>query len=42
MTATQKMAAELARKGNFDIFAGDTMTHQTANALMKRSGKAID
>jgi 2-methylisocitrate lyase-like PEP mutase family enzyme len=34
MTATHKLAAELARKGTFDIFGGDTMTHQAANTLM--------
>ena len=39
MTATHKMAAELARKGSFDIFAGDTMTHRAANALMSRNGQ---
>jgi len=39
MTAIQKLAAELARKGSFDIFAADTMTHQAANALMSRSGQ---
>lgn len=42
MTAIQKLAAELARKGSFDIFAGDTMTHQAANALMSRSGQGAE
>jgi 2-methylisocitrate lyase-like PEP mutase family enzyme len=36
MTATHKLASELARNGTFDIFGGDTMTHQAANALMTR------
>jgi 2-methylisocitrate lyase-like PEP mutase family enzyme len=36
MTATHKLAAELARNGAFDIFGGDTMNHQTANDLMAR------
>ena len=39
MTAIQKLAAELAHKGSFDIFAGDTITHQAANGLMSRSGQ---
>ena len=39
MTATQKLASELFRKGSFDIFAGDTMTHQVANALMSQRGE---
>jgi 2-methylisocitrate lyase-like PEP mutase family enzyme len=34
MTATRKLAAELARNGTFEIFGGDTMTHQAANDLM--------
>jgi 2-methylisocitrate lyase-like PEP mutase family enzyme len=34
MTATRKLAAELSRNGTFDLFGGDTMTHQAANALM--------
>jgi 2-methylisocitrate lyase-like PEP mutase family enzyme len=38
MTATSKLAADLARNGNFDIFGGDTMTHQVANALITRRG----
>lgn len=37
MAATRKLAAELARTGMFDIFGGDTMTHQAANSLMTRS-----
>jgi 2-methylisocitrate lyase-like PEP mutase family enzyme len=36
MTATQKFASELARKGSFEILGGDTMTHQAANALMAK------
>jgi 2-methylisocitrate lyase-like PEP mutase family enzyme len=36
MTATRKLAAELARSGSFDVFGGDTMTHQAAE-LMRRS-----
>ena len=36
MTATRKLAAELSRNGIFDLFGGDTMTHQTANELMVR------
>jgi 2-methylisocitrate lyase-like PEP mutase family enzyme len=39
MTATHKLAAELAHKGTFDVFAGDTMTHQAADALMSRRGQ---
>ena len=41
MTATRKLAADLALNGNFDIFGGDTMTHQTANTLMavRRQGR---
>jgi len=42
MTATRKLAAELARNGNFDVFGGDTMTHQDANALLKKSGEAAN
>jgi 2-methylisocitrate lyase-like PEP mutase family enzyme len=38
MTATRSLAADLARNGNFEVFGGDTMTHQTANALMAASG----
>jgi 2-methylisocitrate lyase-like PEP mutase family enzyme len=39
MTATRKIAAELHRTGTFDVFGGDTMSHQDANALMaKRAG----
>jgi 2-methylisocitrate lyase-like PEP mutase family enzyme len=40
MTATHKLAAQLGRDGNFDIFSGDTMTHQAANGLM--SHRRID
>jgi hypothetical protein len=36
MTATRKIAAELHRTGSFDIFGGDTMSHQEANALMAK------
>ena len=36
MTATRKLAAELSRNGIFDLFGGDTMTHQAANELMVR------
>jgi 2-methylisocitrate lyase-like PEP mutase family enzyme len=39
MTATHKLAADLARNGNFDVFGGDIMTHQRANALMATSGQ---
>jgi 2-methylisocitrate lyase-like PEP mutase family enzyme len=39
MTATRNLAAELARNGTFDIFGGDTMTPQAANALMALSGQ---
>jgi 2-methylisocitrate lyase-like PEP mutase family enzyme len=39
MTATRNLAAELARKGSFDVFGGDMMTHQAANALMTRSSR---
>ncbi len=39
MTATRKAADELLRSGSFEVFGGDTMSHQDANALMaKRSG----
>jgi len=36
LTATRKMAEQLARDGSFEILGGDTMTHQAANALMMR------
>jgi 2-methylisocitrate lyase-like PEP mutase family enzyme len=36
MTATKKLAADLARNGSFDIFGGDTISHREANALMAR------
>ncbi|MBV8055495.1 MAG: isocitrate lyase/phosphoenolpyruvate mutase family protein [Deltaproteobacteria bacterium] len=39
MTATHKLAAELARDGTFDIFSGDIMTHQAANELIKQTRK---
>jgi 2-methylisocitrate lyase-like PEP mutase family enzyme len=36
MTATHKLAVELARDGTFDVFGGDTMASQVANDLMAR------
>jgi 2-methylisocitrate lyase-like PEP mutase family enzyme len=36
MTATRKIAVELHRTGSFDVFGGDTMSHQDANALMAK------
>jgi 2-methylisocitrate lyase-like PEP mutase family enzyme len=36
MTVTRKSADELMRTGSFDVFGGDTMSHQDANALMVR------
>lgn len=39
MTATSKLAADLARNGNFEIFGGDIMTPQIAHALMAASGQ---
>jgi 2-methylisocitrate lyase-like PEP mutase family enzyme len=42
MTATRNLAAELARNGTFEIFGGDTMTHQVANDLMARKGRTAD
>ena len=36
MTATPKSAVELMRTGTFDVFGGDTMSHQDANALMAK------
>ena len=38
MTATRKLAAELAHNGTFEIFGGDTMTPQAANALITMNG----
>lgn len=38
MTATRKIARDLMRSGSFDIFGGDTMSHQEANALMAKRG----
>jgi 2-methylisocitrate lyase-like PEP mutase family enzyme len=35
MTATRKLAAELLHNGTFEVFGGDTMTPQAANALIK-------
>jgi 2-methylisocitrate lyase-like PEP mutase family enzyme len=37
MTATRKLATDLVRNGNFEIFGGDPMTHQAANSLMTAS-----
>jgi 2-methylisocitrate lyase-like PEP mutase family enzyme len=36
MTATRKAAVELLCSGSFDVFGGDTMSHQEANALMDK------
>jgi 2-methylisocitrate lyase-like PEP mutase family enzyme len=38
MTATKKIATELARNGSFEIFGGDTMGPVEANALMAKRG----
>jgi 2-methylisocitrate lyase-like PEP mutase family enzyme len=38
MTATRKAAEELLRTGSFDVFGGDTISHQEANALMEKPG----
>ena len=38
MTAVKKLAAELARSGDFGIFGGDTISHQEANSLMAPRG----
>jgi 2-methylisocitrate lyase-like PEP mutase family enzyme len=38
MTATRKAADELMRTGSFEVFGGDTISHQDANALMQRRG----
>lgn len=38
MTATRKLAAELASQGSFEVFGGDTMTHQAANDLITQKG----
>lgn len=38
MTAVKRLAADLARNGSFDIFGGDTIGHQEANALMAPQG----
>ena len=35
MMATRKLAVELLRNGTFEVFGGETMTPQAANALMK-------
>ena len=34
MTATRKAADDLMRTGSFEVFGGDTISHQDANALM--------
>ena len=36
MTATRKSAEALMRNGSFEVFGGDTMNHQEANALMEK------
>lgn len=36
MTATRKAADELLRTGRFEVFGGDTISHQEANALMEK------
>jgi 2-methylisocitrate lyase-like PEP mutase family enzyme len=36
MTATRNSAAELLRSGSFEVFGGNTMSHQDANALMDK------
>lgn len=38
MTATRRAADELMRTGSFEVFGGDTISHQDANALMERRG----
>ncbi len=38
MTATRKAADELLRTGSFEVFGGDTISHQEANALMAKRG----
>jgi len=38
MTATRKAADELMRTGSFEVFGGDTLSHQEANALMAKRG----
>lgn len=38
MTAMRKAADELLRSGSFEIFGGDTMSHQDANTLMEKRG----
>jgi 2-methylisocitrate lyase-like PEP mutase family enzyme len=38
MTATKKIATELASNGSFEIFGGDTMGPVEANALMAKRG----
>jgi 2-methylisocitrate lyase-like PEP mutase family enzyme len=38
MTVTRKIARELISNGSFEIFGGDTMNHQEANALMAKRG----
>ena len=36
MTATRDSAVELLRSGCFEVFGGNTMSHQEANALMDK------
>jgi 2-methylisocitrate lyase-like PEP mutase family enzyme len=36
MTATRDSAVELLRSGGFEVFGGNTMSHQEANALMAK------
>ena len=36
MTATRDSAVELLRSGSFEVFGGNTMSHQEANALMDK------
>jgi 2-methylisocitrate lyase-like PEP mutase family enzyme len=36
ITATRKAALELLRGGRFEVFGGDTMSHQEANSLMDK------
>jgi 2-methylisocitrate lyase-like PEP mutase family enzyme len=38
MTATRKAADELIRTGSFEVFGGDTISHQEANALIGKRG----
>ncbi len=36
MTATRQAASELLRSGSFEVFGGETMSHQEANVLMDK------